>query len=212
MPTPAARRDTPLGRTPRTPHKSITPLSQPVRTALRSSVIIPTIPHLLSELLHNSLDAQAGRIDIWVDGSKEGQSLRVEDDGIGISRDGFRVLGERWRSSKGGKWSGGAVQGGYGFRGEGEYLTNRERNRSRSEKKEKLIDIALASIAALGLLEVITRPQGSNETYTKVIRGSKVLFEGVSSRSLGRERGTTTVVKDLFSDVSFLVPRSLAGA
>jgi DNA mismatch repair protein MLH3 len=63
---------------------------------------------------------------------------------------------------------------------------------------------ALASMANLSLLEIVTRPQGCLETYTKVMRGTKVLYEGTSSRSLGRERGTTVIVRDLFHNVSFL--------
>lgn len=62
--------------------------------------------------------------------------------------------------------------------------------------------VALSAVAALGLLEIITRARDSTETLTKVIRGSKVLFEGTSSRSLGRVSGTTVIVKDLFHDAS----------
>lgn len=101
----------------------LTPLSRPVRAALRSTLVIPTLPQVLSELLQNSLDAQAATINIWIDPSKEGQSIRVEDDGVGISggSGGLGVLGQRWRSSKGGNWAGsGNEEGGYGFTGEGE--------------------------------------------------------------------------------------------
>lgn len=103
--------------TPDARPRPLTPLPRSTQTKLRSTLLIPTLPHLLSELLHNSLDAGAGKIEIWIDPSKEGMSLRVEDDGYGMDLAGLKGIGQRWRSSKGGDWAGGV---GYGPRGEGE--------------------------------------------------------------------------------------------
>lgn len=105
----------------------LTSLSKPTRATLRSSVIIPTLPSVLSELVQNSLDAGATKIEIWIDPSKAGQSIRIEDDGCGIDADGLSKLGRRGRSSMGGSWQGGGGNGGYGFRGEGERRFSMER-------------------------------------------------------------------------------------
>lgn len=77
------------------PSPFISPLSRPTSARLRSSLVIPTFPQVLSELVQNSLDAGAERIDCWLDVTPGNQSLRVEDDGCGISREGLRAIGER---------------------------------------------------------------------------------------------------------------------
>ncbi|GFZ45397.1 hypothetical protein JCM24511_03123 [Saitozyma sp. JCM 24511] len=160
------------------PSPFISPLSRPTSARLRSSLVIPTFPQVLSELVQNSLDAGAERIDCWLDVTPGNQSLRVEDDGRGISREGLRTIGERYVTSKERNDESLAPLGTYGFRGE-----------------------ALSSIGSLGLVEIITRTDGSRHTYTKVIKDSKVLFEGTSSRALSRPCGTTIIVKDLFHGI-----------
>ena len=103
--------------------KQITPLSKPTSSALRSSVVIPTFPSILREIVHNSLDAQATRIDIWLtDPGTSYTSLRVDDDGCGVSSEGLRAVGKRGRSGKAVNPTGlGGVEC-YGFRGEGESI------------------------------------------------------------------------------------------
>jgi DNA mismatch repair protein MLH3 len=118
----------PVRPTPKESTSRLVSLSKPVQASIRSTVLILTLPHLLSELLHNSLDAQSGNIEIWIDPSREDQSIRVEDDGIGIDREGMRQVGRRWRSSKGGDWAGLASgAAGYGYKGEGELRASRTR-------------------------------------------------------------------------------------
>lgn len=78
------------------PSPFISPLSRPTSARLRSSLVIPTFPQVLCELVQNSLDAGADRIDCWLDVTPGNQSLRVEDDGCGISREGLRTIGERY--------------------------------------------------------------------------------------------------------------------
>lgn len=74
----------------------ILPLPRPASTTLRSSLVIPTFPQVLAELVQNSLDAKAHRIDCWLDLSKGGESLRVEDDGCGIERGALKRVGARY--------------------------------------------------------------------------------------------------------------------
>ena len=104
------------------PHLStpITPLSRPTSTTLRSTLVIPTFPQTLSELVQNALDAGSTRIDCWIDTIKGGESVRVEDDGCGISLEGLKRVGNRYESSKGLSESRLGGIAGYGFRGEGE--------------------------------------------------------------------------------------------
>ena len=100
----------------------ITPLSRPTSTTLRSSLIIPTYPSVLQELVHNSLDAGATRIDIWIDASSGNERIRVEDDGCGIGRTDLGRIGGRYETSKSGAVGVGSLllADNYGFRGEGQ--------------------------------------------------------------------------------------------
>ena len=77
----------------------IIPLSKPVSDRLRSSVIIPTLPQALSELVQNSLDAGSSRIECWIDLSPVSESIRVQDDGHGIDEEGMKRVGERYGQS-----------------------------------------------------------------------------------------------------------------
>jgi DNA mismatch repair protein MLH3 len=71
---------------------SIQPLPTATRNRLRSTQILTSLPQVVSELLQNSLDAGAHRVDIGVD--CEAWGCWVRDDGIGMSKDGMSVLGE----------------------------------------------------------------------------------------------------------------------
>jgi DNA mismatch repair protein MLH3 len=78
------------------PSPFISPLTRPTSTRLRSALVIPTFPQVLNELIQNSLDASATRVDCWVDLTPDGQSLRVEDDGSGIGLAGLKQIGARY--------------------------------------------------------------------------------------------------------------------
>ncbi|EIW66724.1 hypothetical protein TREMEDRAFT_34488 [Tremella mesenterica DSM 1558] len=162
----------PLHPTPTLPF--ISPLPRSTSTQIRSSLIIPTLPQILSELIQNSLDASAKSLVVRICLEDGDQSLRVEDDGCGIPLQQLTQVGRRFVTSKS---TTGHHAGHYGFRGE-----------------------ALASIAALGLLEVYTRPENDSRTYAKIIKGSKILFHGLSNRPLGKA-GTTVIVKDIFHGI-----------
>jgi DNA mismatch repair protein MLH3 len=88
----------PVARTTPSPRTDIstTQLSRPVAIRLRSSVIIPSFSQVLSELIQNSLDAKAIRIDCWVDLSSGAESMRVEDDGCGMGRKELQAIGHRY--------------------------------------------------------------------------------------------------------------------
>ena len=100
--------------------RNITPLSRPLSSRLRSSLVAPSYPQVLSELLQNSLDGGAKTITVWLDLTKGEECLRVEDDGCGIPVEQMKRLGKRGEISKPLNESGLASLGSYGFRGEGE--------------------------------------------------------------------------------------------
>lgn len=74
-------------------------LSKPVSNRLRSSVIIPTLPQALSELVQNSLDAGSSRIECWIRLIPGDEFIRVQDDGFGIDEESMKKLGERYSQS-----------------------------------------------------------------------------------------------------------------
>nr|ODN94435.1 hypothetical protein L204_04567 [Cryptococcus depauperatus CBS 7855] len=153
-------------------------LSRPVSTTIRSSVILPNISQIFSELLQNSLDADSTVVSCHIDLNKRNESLRIEDDGFGITREGLSKIGKRFRTSKGVHEDGLGPVNFYGFRGE-----------------------ALASIAALSLLEITTKEK-SSQVLCKVIRNSKILYEGRHPNGhIAGEHGTTVVVKDIFCNL-----------
>ncbi len=61
---------------------SIQPLPPEVIAQIESSIVITNLNSVICELLKNSLDANATRVEITVDHSKGG--CVVEDDGFGI--------------------------------------------------------------------------------------------------------------------------------
>jgi len=74
--------------------RRITPLARPDHRRLRSAVSIPTFPQILTELIQNSLDAGATRIECWISLEKANEMIRVEDDGDGVERDGLNYIGQ----------------------------------------------------------------------------------------------------------------------
>ncbi|KLT45528.1 hypothetical protein CC85DRAFT_325650 [Cutaneotrichosporon oleaginosum] len=150
-------------------------LSRPAATRLRSSLVIPSLPQILTELAHNALDAGATSIECWVRLVPGDESVRLEDDGHGITLENLGFIGEQYITSKEAEgWSG---NGTYGYRGE-----------------------ALASISALSLMEITSRAPGA-ETHSKIIRNGETIYLGKARHELGRARGTTVSVRDLFNAI-----------
>ena len=73
-----------------TSSESLKPLSEPVRTRLRSTQLLTSLPQVVSELVQNSLDASASNIEIGVDCQE--WECWVKDDGHGIARNGLDAL------------------------------------------------------------------------------------------------------------------------
>ncbi|KAM0756638.1 hypothetical protein T439DRAFT_321333 [Meredithblackwellia eburnea MCA 4105] len=154
---------------------TIEPLPASTTSLLRSTLVVPSFPSILTELVQNSLDARSTSITLVVSLSR--WSISCQDDGCGMSREDLRLLGrDRYLTSKLGAAEG---EGGetFGFRGE-----------------------ALASIADVSLLELLTRQDvGSveGESCSLVVRGGELVFEGVAK--VGRpSKGTTVWVRDIY--------------
>lgn len=162
-------------------------LPRPTALRLRSSVVVASIPQVLNELVQNALDADAARIECWLDLIRGNESIRVEDDGHGLDLEGLRSIGERNSrcarrldanlpvTSK--ENHGFGALNSYGFRGE-----------------------ALASISTMGLVDITSRV-AEEDTVTKILKRGEALYLGPAKRELGRTRGTNVTVRDLFHGV-----------
>jgi DNA mismatch repair protein MLH3 len=71
--------------------RSILPLPEEVAAQIKSSTAIVSLTDVVLELLKNSLDAHATKIEATVDFARGG--CTVEDDGLGISPLQFREEG-----------------------------------------------------------------------------------------------------------------------
>lgn len=77
---------------------SIRPLPPHVAEKIKSSVLITSLNDVVSGLVKNSLDAEATTINVSVDYAKA--TCSVEDDGLGVPPQEFRVDGGLGRSHR----------------------------------------------------------------------------------------------------------------
>ncbi|PVF96474.1 hypothetical protein CPB86DRAFT_807713 [Serendipita vermifera] len=161
--------------------QAIHPLDAETRSKIRSTQILTSLPHIISELVQNSLDANANRIEVGI--NTQEWECWVRDDGIGISKAGLSILGQdtvkaRYVSSK--TYDSGSLTrpNTFGFRGE-----------------------ALASAADISCLEICSRTKKSNETSSVILKGGKVLYLGPAVRWVGDSSGTVVCVRDAFHNV-----------
>ncbi|GAQ85943.1 hypothetical protein KFL_002620095 [Klebsormidium nitens] len=152
-------------------------LPQEVHNQLRSSIVVTNLGQLVEELVCNSIDAGAQKIQVFFDPTTF--RIQVLDDGHGISRDDLSVLGVGHATSKlkdlAGPESSPLT---LGFRGE-----------------------ALSSIAQCASLTIVTKTRGA-QAFRKVIKGGKCLSLELSSPSGEATKpigiGTAVDVQDLF--------------
>ena len=81
-----------------TSSETLRPLSEPVRTRLRSTHILTSLPQVVSQLVQNSLDASASHIDIGVDCQE--WECWVKDDGDGVPRSGLDALSKSYEAGR----------------------------------------------------------------------------------------------------------------
>src|ERR1051325_6262286 len=125
---------------------------------------------VIKELIENSIDAGATRLQIDVElGGR--RLIRVTDDGEGMYRDDAILAFERHATSKIAVLDDLARIGTLGFRGE-----------------------ALASIASVAKVELITKADIETAATKVVIEGGRL----IDVKDAARDRGTTLIVRDLF--------------
>ncbi|MDR3277312.1 MAG: DNA mismatch repair endonuclease MutL, partial [Oscillospiraceae bacterium] len=125
---------------------------------------------VVKELLENSIDAGAAAVTVEIRNGGA-TSIRVSDDGGGIAREDVRRAFLRHATSKLRDAEGLEAIGTLGFRGE-----------------------ALAAIAAVSRVELLTRAAGENEGTRLMLDGGKVVEESPAARP----EGTAITVRDLF--------------
>ncbi|KAJ1674418.1 hypothetical protein EV182_003312, partial [Spiromyces aspiralis] len=119
------------------PHPTIRHLPFETREALRSGFAVPTFVACCTRLVENSIDAGATSVQVDVYGAT---AIKVTDNGCGIREEDLAKLGQRYMTSKIRSVSDLCrLDDTLGFRGE-----------------------ALASIARMSELEIITKPAGEN--------------------------------------------------
>ncbi len=125
---------------------------------------------VVKELVENSIDAGATKIDVSIEGGGI-KLIRVRDNGCGMSYDDAKLCFVRHATSKISQISDLNNLRTMGFRGE-----------------------ALASISAVSRTTLVTRQIGADRAYKIVIEGTDIIESG----EVGAAEGTTIEVKKLF--------------
>jgi DNA mismatch repair protein MutL len=148
-------------------------LSDHVANQIAAGEVVERPASVAKELVENSIDAGARRVEVDVEAGGR-RLLRVSDDGDGMTRDDAVLAFERHATSKIATTDDLARINTLGFRGE-----------------------ALASIASVARVELVTQAEGEAE-------GTRVLIEGGRMRDVSpaaRPKGTTIAARDLFFNV-----------
>jgi DNA mismatch repair protein MutL len=148
-------------------------LSDHLANQIAAGEVVERPSSVAKELVENSIDADAARIEIDVEAGGR-RLLRVSDDGCGMSRDDAILSFERHATSKISRVEDLAEIRTLGFRGE-----------------------ALASIAAIARVELVTKTEEEAEATRVRIEGGRMR----EVEAAARPRGTTIAVRDLFFNV-----------
>ncbi|KAI8336160.1 hypothetical protein BC941DRAFT_428482 [Chlamydoabsidia padenii] len=149
----------------------IQPLDSQVVKQLKASVTIITLEQCLEELVKNALDAGATAIDVKVD--LDQFMIQVEDNGEGILPFDLPHLAQRHVTSKCHTLIDLHGARTFGYRGE-----------------------ALASLAALSILNITTRHKSSTDTYTATWKDSRLIQYSQSTNT--HKPGTIVLIPSLF--------------
>lgn len=145
-------------------------LSKNVAQLIAAGEVVERPSSVIKEMIENSIDAGAGSVTVEI---KNGGSsyLRITDDGCGIEKDDVKKVFISHATSKIKDESDLTSIGTLGFRGE-----------------------AMASIAAVARVELLTRAENEQDGSRYVIEGG----EELEFHDAGCPKGTTIVVRDLF--------------
>src|ERR671910_955406 len=145
-------------------------LADHVANQIAAGEVVERPASVAKELVENSIDAGATRITIEIEAGGR-RLLKVSDDGEGMVRDDAILAFERHATSKIRVTDDLAAIGTLGFRGE-----------------------ALASIASVARVELVTRTEDASAATRVVIEGGRMR----DVKDAAHPRGTTIVVRDLF--------------
>jgi len=151
----------------------IRPLPDDVVNRIAAGEVVERPASVLKELLENAVDSGAGSVEAHVSGPFP-FTLRVTDDGCGMSREEAELAVRRHTTSKIASAEDLERIGSFGFRGE-----------------------ALPSIASVARVSVVTRLAEERSGTELVTEGGTIL----SVRDAGAPRGTTVTVSRLFENV-----------
>jgi len=127
----------------------------------------------VKELLENAVDAESLSIEVSiVEGGKS--CIAIRDDGTGMSKADLQLSIERYATSKISTEQDLHLIRSLGFRGE-----------------------ALASVAAVSRLSIVTRSEGEQEAHELMAEDGRL----IELKPAARSRGTTIEVRDLFYNV-----------
>ena len=145
-------------------------LSDNLANQIAAGEVVERPASVVKELVENAIDAGGTRIQIDIElGGR--RLMRISDDGEGMSRDDAILAFERHATSKIRTAEDLARIGTLGFRGE-----------------------ALASIASVAKVELITKTESDNAASRVVIEAGRLL----DVKDAARDTGTTITVRDLF--------------
>lgn len=160
--------------------KTIQPLPDHVVAQIKSSTAIVSLTHVIIDLLKNSLDAGATKIEATVDWARGGCS--VEDNGLGIEHSEFREGGGLGRPYWTSKYSAHGEDSCFGRNG-----------------------IFLASLAAMSLLTITSHQHEHRSHNSMTLHHSKVIDRQLpvpSQHEIGyAEHGTRVTVRNLFGNL-----------
>ncbi|MBW2347972.1 MAG: DNA mismatch repair endonuclease MutL [Deltaproteobacteria bacterium] len=145
-------------------------LPESVATRIAAGEVVERPASVVRELLDNALDAEADRLELWVENGGK-RRIRVRDNGVGMSRDDLLLCVERHATSKVREARDLFRISTFGFRGE-----------------------ALPSIGAVSKLSITTRPRGALSGNRLRMSGGKL----ISIEETGAPEGTTVDVESLF--------------
>jgi DNA mismatch repair protein MutL len=148
-------------------------LADHVANQIAAGEVVERPASVAKELVENSIDAGATRINIEIEAGGR-RSLKVSDDGEGMVRDDAVLAFERHATSKIRVTDDLAAIGTLGFRGE-----------------------ALASIASVARVELTTYTDGAHAATRVSIDGGKMR----DVKDAAHPRGTTIIVRDLFFNI-----------